>query len=73
MHDQKRWDALPFGHMSHRGEIDVLRRIIAELFPMPKLGLRFVMHPATCLCGFDDRRDVVGVAIHRHATDERSE
>ena len=64
---QERRNAFAFRDMRHCRVIDMLRRIVAEFFPVTKLRLRLMMDSATCFCSLDDRWHVIGVAIDRYA------
>lgn len=71
--DQERRDAFAFRHMRDSRVVAALRRVVAELFPVPKLRLRLAMHPATRLGGLNDGRHVVGVTVHRDTALEDGE
>ncbi len=69
--DEERRNALVRRHVGHGGEVEMLRRVIAELLSMT-VGWRWqVVHASARFGHLDDCGDVEGVGIHGHASLDR--
>ena len=65
--DKERRNALVRRHVGHGGEVEMRRRVIAELLSMTVGWQWQVVHASARFGHFDDCGDVEGVGIHGHA------
>ena len=65
--DEERRNALVLRDVGDGGKVAMLCRIVAELLAMTVGRHRKMVHPGTRLGHLDDRGDVEGVGVHRHA------
>jgi hypothetical protein len=67
MQDQEQRNALISGNVGHCGDVEKLRRVVAELLSVAERRLGLAMYPTTSLPRLDDGRYVVGVPVDGHA------
>src|SRR5262249_40068560 len=73
MQDKERRNVFVLGHVRDRGEVLMLRGVVAELLTVTKLRLRQTMHPTPGFRCLDDGRDIKGIPIHGHAAFDAGE